>query len=107
MVVWSILTRQAWAVLQRKGRLRATSRHADEDYMAAYVWMARQMERRLTTPRPSKKSLPVWVWRQWLGDRRGPDLRASGHLPKGVAGVRVEWRTTECYCRASICGTSF
>ena len=92
MVIWSILTQQAWEELQRKGRLRATTRHAEEDYMAAYVWMGRQMERRLATPRPSKDSMPVWVWWQWWGDRRRPDLRASGHLPKGVGGVRVECR---------------
>ena len=95
MVIWSILTRQAWEELQRRGRLRATSCHAEENYMAAYVWMARQMERRLTTPRPSKKSLPVWAWWQWWGDRRRPDLRASGHLPKGVGGVRVECRVAD------------
>jgi len=34
--------------------------------------------------------MPIWVWSQWWGDRRRPDLRASGHLPKGACGVRVE-----------------
>ena len=95
MVIWSLLTQQAWEELQRKGRLRASRRHADKDFAGPYAWMGRQMERRLTMPRPSKKSMPVWGWWQWWGDRRRPDLRAGGYLPKGVRGVRVELRMEE------------
>ena len=95
MVIWSILTQQAWEELQRKDRLRATTRHAEQDYIAAYVWMARQMERRLTVPRPSRDAMPVWAWWQWWGDRRRPDLRASGYLPKGAQGIRVELRVKD------------
>jgi hypothetical protein len=93
MVIWSILAQQAWEELQRKGRLRASRRHAGKDFLVAYDWMAGQMERRLAAPRPSKDAFPVWAWDQWEGaTRRRPDLRASGHLAKGIRGVRVECR---------------
>ena len=95
MLIWSILTQQAWEELQQKGRLRGTAHYADKDFAGPYAWMARQMERRLTTPRPSKNSMPVWGWRQWWGDRRRPDLRASGYLSKGTPGVRVELRVED------------
>ena len=90
MVIWSNLTCQAWEELQQRGRLRASRRHTDKDFLESYLWMALQMERRLQTPRPPKGSMPIWAWWQWWGDRRRPDLRASGHLPKGTSGVRVE-----------------
>ena len=92
-VLWSILSEQAWEALQRKGRLRTTRRHADRDFLPAYLWMTRQMERRLSVARPSKEVLPLWSWYQWEGaQRRKLDLRAGGHLPKGVSGVRIECR---------------
>jgi len=90
MIVWSNLTAAAWDELQRNGVLQATRQHVEEDFMLAYLWMADQMERRLTTSRPTKEAMPIWVWLQWAGKRRRPDLRASGHLPKGTCGVRLE-----------------
>jgi Domain of unknown function (DUF3841) len=91
MVIWSILTQQAWDDLQRRGRLRVSSRRVMQEFLGPYHWMADQMERRLRVPRPSKDAMPIWAWHQWEGvARRKPDLRAGGHLPRGVRGVRVE-----------------
>ena len=90
MVIWSNLTQQAWKELQGQGHLRVTRRHTEEDFLGSYRWMASQMERRLQTPRPSEDSMPIWAWWQWWGDRHRPDLRASGYLPKGTRGIRVE-----------------
>lgn len=95
MVIWSILTQQAWEKLKQEGRLQAKSCHAEKDYLAAYTWMAVQMERRLTIPKPSEDAMPVWVWWQWWSDRRRPDLRAGGHLPKGSRGIRVEFQVED------------
>jgi len=92
MVIWSNLTQQAWKELQTQGRLRVSRRHTEKDFLGSYLWMASQMERRLQTPRPSEDSMPIWAWWQWWGDRRRPDLRASGYLPKGTRGIRVELR---------------
>ena len=94
MIVWSNLTADAWGELQQKGFLRATRQNVEADFMLAYIWMADQMERRLGL-RPSKGAMPIWVWSQWSGNRRRPDLRASGHLPKGARGVRVECKVQD------------
>jgi len=96
MILWSIVTEKAWGHLHSKGCLRASRRHVDQDFLVCYHWMARQMERRLTTPRPSKDAMPIWTWYQWKGAARcRPDLRARGHLPKGVRGVRVELQVAD------------
>ena len=55
MVIWSILTQQAWEELQRKGRLEASVCHVDKDFLAAYTWMVAQMERRLTIPQTIRR----------------------------------------------------
>lgn len=35
---------------------------------------------------------PIWVWYQHQNiNKRRPDLRKSGHLPNGTAGVRIEF----------------
>ena len=97
MVIWSILTEEAWDHLQRKGRLRVAHRHVIQEFLGSYVWMAAQMERRLTVPRPSKDAMPIWAWYQWEGAaRRKPDLRAGGHLPMGDRGIRVECQVEDC-----------
>ena len=97
MVIWSILTEEAWNHLQRMGRLRVARRHVIQEFLGSYVWMAAQMERRLSVPRPSKSAMPIWAWYQWEGAiRRKPDLRAAGHLPEGTNGVRVECRVEDC-----------
>lgn len=95
MVIWSILTEQAWNDLQRRGRLRASRRHVTKDFLGPYTWMAEQMERRLTVARPSGDTMPIWAWYQWEGKRCRPDLRTSGHLPKGTKGFRVECRVED------------
>ena len=96
MVIWSILSKAAWEELQRKGRLRASRRHAERLFLPAYLWMGRQMERRLDIPRPSENTLPLWAWYQWEGAaRRKPDLRSSGHLSQGERGVRIECHVGE------------
>ena len=71
----------------------ASHRHGIKEFLGSYLWMAEQMEKRLKVQRPSQDAMPIWAWRQWEGaNRLKPDLRASGHLPSGVQGVRVECR---------------
>jgi hypothetical protein len=96
MVIWSILTQEAWNEMQRRGRLRASRRHASKEFVGPYLWMAQQMERRLPGPRPNKDAMPIWAWYQWEGAaRRKPDLRSGGYLPKGERGVRIECRVAD------------
>lgn len=38
----------------------------------------------------------MWGWYHWEGkERPKPDLRSSGHLPKGATGVRIEFEIPE------------
>lgn len=96
MVIWSILTQQAWDDLQRRGRLRVGRRHVMQEFLGSYAWMAKQMDRRLRTPKPNRNVLPIWAWYQWEGvNRRKPDLRSGGYLPTGEPGVCVELEVTD------------
>ena len=96
MVIWSILTQQAWDDLQQRGRLWVGRRHVMQEFLGPYAWMAEQMERRLKIPGPSKNAMPIWAWYQWEGAARcKPDLRSGGYLPTGEPGVCVELEVTD------------
>jgi len=91
MLLWTIQSIQAWNRLDSSGILRAGTRFVDQHFLSAYRWMANRVHERLGD-RPSRTSLPVWAWYQWEGHRKcQPDLRATGHLPKGEKGVRIEF----------------
>ncbi len=81
----------AWKILQREQVLFADQRYSEDLFLDAYRWMTKQMERRIES-KSEIMSLPLWAWYQWDGiERRKPDLRSSGHLPKGQRGVRIEF----------------
>ncbi len=95
MVLWTIQSIEAWRELQLSGYLRVEPRYIDKYFLPSYTWMAKQMHERLRF-RPSKDSLPLWAWYQWQGaKKRKPDLRSSGHLPKGEKGVRIEFEIND------------
>ena len=49
------------------------------------------MRQRLGQP-PSSDFFPLWAWFQSRGsDKRRPDLRFTGHLPRGETGVLIEF----------------
>lgn len=88
MSLWTIQNMEAWERLQREGVLRCDGRRVPAYYRHAYRWMSDQMRLRLAT---HHARFPLWGWYQWQGTKqRRPDLRASGHLAKGLAGVRIE-----------------
>ncbi len=92
MILWSIQSTRAWRTLETSGKLRCDVRLVEKDFVAAYRWMAEQMDKRLQVRRPAEDALPVWAWYQWDGERRRkPDLRSGGHLPRGERGVRIEF----------------
>ena len=93
MILWTIQDMAAWERLQKKGGLRADGRRAQAYHRHAYRWMAEQM--RLRLPHPHAR-FPLWGWYRWQGIQQArPDLRASGHLEKGMAGVRIEFEVPE------------
>jgi len=92
VVLWSIQSIDAWKILQTSGTLCCDARLSDKDFAEAYEWMAEQMCKRLQVRRPAYGVLPLWAWYQWDGEqRRKPDLRSGGHLPRGERGVRIEF----------------
>jgi hypothetical protein len=96
MILWSIVSRETWIELQKKGRLRATRRYITKDFLHSYLWMAGQMKHRLKPPPWGKNAFPLWAWYQWEGKkRRMPDLRSGGHLENGHRGVRLEFIVPE------------
>jgi hypothetical protein len=93
MILWTIQDMAAWERLQRDGVLRGNGRRVPVYHRHAYQWMAAQMRLRLPPPHAR---FPLWGWYRWRGIRRcRPDLRASGHLAKGLPGVRIELELPE------------
>ncbi len=86
---WTIQTCPAWEQFQATGVLHADPRFIDADFLPAYDWMIAQLARRADPP-PVGVKYPVWLWTQWEGQSTPPDLRRSGHLPRGQCGVRLE-----------------
>lgn len=87
--LWTIQVAEVLPVLENEGLLTCAWPRVDPDYTRAYRWMSVQMAERGLDPGPNA---PVWAWHAWGGARRPrPDLRASGHLPPGTAGVRIEF----------------
>lgn len=87
MILWTIQDMAAWERLQRTGVLRGDGRRVPAYYRYAYRWMSDQMRLRLS---PHHARFPLWGWYHWQGIKHRPDLRASGHLAKGLPGVRIE-----------------
>jgi len=90
MILWTVQTPDAVAALHRNGRLVATSGEYERHFRSAYRWMGAQMHRRIGAA-PQSSARPLWAWHTWQGQRGRPDLRRSGHLPRGSRGARVEF----------------
>lgn len=90
--LWTIQSIPAWEKLQKLKVLQADRHYIEKEFLNAYQWMALQMKKKLGY-RPFRDSVPLWAWYQWEGkEKRKPDLRYSGHLPKGVKGVLIEFK---------------
>ena len=95
MILWSILTIEAWNKLKSKGFLRGNLRYIDKYHIEPYRWLSNQMCARIG-PKPSDDTWPVWAWYQWQGEKRKrPDLRSGGLSQKGEYGIRVEFEIDE------------
>jgi len=90
MTLWSIQVEEAFALLEREGRLRVPWSYGEPDYAGPYRWMVQQMTRRIGPP-PAKGLTPIWAWYQYKSEARPkPDLRRTQHLPSGTIGYRLE-----------------
>lgn len=90
MILWTIQTPEAVANLQRTSVLLADSGDAESHFRTAFEWMAAQMRHRIGNP-PRSSVRPLWAWHTWQGRRARPDLRSSGHLPRGTRAARIEF----------------
>lgn len=91
MRLWTIQTQGAWSEAQAAGAISTTMARVETGFREAYRWMVGQMRRRLPSVAGPERA-PVWAWYRWQGEARPrPDLRASGHLPRGAPGVRIEF----------------
>jgi len=100
MILWTIQTEAGWREFRSRGVLRGTRERIIEDsWRGAYLWMVEQMRRRIGQP-SLPTSYPIWAWFQFESPRRAkPDLRSTGYLPKGEAGIRIEF---ECPDEAAV-----
>jgi len=97
MVLWTTQSIEAWEILCKSGKLHCDNRLSDHEYAHAYEWMAEQMYKRVLFPQAAG-AFPLWAWYQWGGERRKkPDLRSSGHLPRGSEGVRIEFELKDSF----------
>ena len=90
MILWTVQTPEAVAVLHRTGLLVADADEPEAHFRPAYRWMARKMRQQIGKP-PVSSARPLWAWHRWQGRRARPDLRSSGHLPQGGRGARIEF----------------
>jgi hypothetical protein len=92
MRLWTIQSSFAYEKLKNEKVLRVNEKHVDEDFLEAYIWMNRQMKKRLSVNNPSENCFPIWAWYQWHNEKRKkPDLRHTGHLQSGELGYRIEF----------------
>lgn len=75
--------------LEASGVLSPAVAHVDQDFIDPYRWMIEQMAARGIDV-PSSR-FPIWAWRVARSvTRPRPDLRSSGHMPRGTPAVCIE-----------------
>jgi hypothetical protein len=82
MRVWTIQPTEVLERLEAERVLYVDPVHVSREFRHAYDWMRAQMKRRI--PGYSGR----YPWWGWQSPR--PDLRQSGHLPRGIGGVCLE-----------------
>lgn len=95
MKLWTIQTYKKWIDFKKTGVLQANKNYIEKEFLPAYQWMAGKMKLKLGY-KPEDVDYPIWAWYQWKGvDKKKPDLRYKGHLPKGQKGVLIEFEVNE------------
>ena len=90
MTLWTIQRPEAVHLLEKKGTLITAAKKVHPDDRSPYKWMASQMRHRIGDPL-DKSTLPLWAWHTYQDDSPRPDLRRSGHLPRGERAARIEF----------------
>lgn len=90
ITLWTIQRPEAVRLLEKNGTLITASNKVHADDRSPYQWMALQMRRRIGDP-GDKSTLPLWAWHTYRDDSPRPDLRSTGHLPRGERAARIEF----------------
>ena len=92
MTLWTVRPASDYEILRQNGVYRTDPLLVDSHRLPAYHWISDELAKRC--PPPPNVVLPVWAWYHAHGaNKPKPDLRMSGHLPKGEQGVRIEFDT--------------
>lgn len=90
MKLWTIQSIEWYEKLLSEKIIYGERKYAEPDFLFGYDWFIKVMEERIGK-KPTNDCCPIWAWYQYLSvDKRRPDLRETGHLEKGEAGVRLE-----------------
>lgn len=79
MLLWTIQPERVWRLLKQEKIFRynpakSVYLNGEDDFSAAYGWLAAQMEKRIGK-RPEGVTYPVWAWHTFNWKHRKPDLR--------------------------------
>lgn len=94
--LWTIQEYVVWEKIKTNGFYRTTIDFISRDFYFAYLYMIKQMEKRLRIRRHHNE-FPIWAWYQFDGEKKKPDLRRHGHLPKGTRGILIEFEIDDRY----------
>lgn len=89
MRIWSIQPESLYEQLKVDKVLHYDAKFADEDFLPAYQWLARQMAVR-TGPPPEGVLYPFWAWHTIDGKNQKPDLRRSEYKEYDARPVCLE-----------------
>jgi hypothetical protein len=94
MRLWTIQTEEAWKHARERRVLVSDARRVPRAWQGAYRWMATTMRRQIGPP-PRGIVTPIWAWHRWNRHNARPDLRARGHVQRGVRAVRLEFSAAD------------
>lgn len=89
MILHTIQPEFKYKELIDTGVLLAHHKIICEDFFEnAYSWIESKMEQ------SNREVHPIWAWYKYKG-KYFPDLRCSGHIPKGEIGYRIKFHVDE------------
>jgi hypothetical protein len=88
MILWTNHPENFYESSKKRGYIKADAKYIMRDDKDKYIWMADKI---LEMGIANKRTYPVWAWYKYDGKRKKPDLRCSGHLPRGTKGVCIEF----------------
>lgn len=95
MKLWTIQPIEWYEKLLAEKIIYGERKYVEPDFLFGFEWLIKMMEKRIGK-KPIIDCFPIWAWYQYLtANKMRPDLRESGHLEKGEAGVRVEIEKNE------------